>query len=65
MKVKAKHTIKILQNEELITIFIENKTYNAYKENNITWAFFVIDELRRSNIYCEDAFEKSFEIVEE
>lgn len=63
MKVKAKNTIKIVQDEELITIFIENKTYNAYKENNILWAFFVIDELGKTDIYNADAFNKNFEII--
>ena len=63
MKVQARHTTKIVQNEALITIFIEGKIYNSYK-NNIEWAFFVIDELGRTNIYCENAFKKSFSIIE-
>lgn len=64
MKVKASYTIKILQDDILIPIFIENKIYNAYKQNDIAWAFFVIDELGKTDIYNIDAFNKNFKIIE-
>jgi hypothetical protein len=63
MKVQAKTTIKIVQDEEIKTIFIENKIYNAYKEKNISWAFFVIDELGKTDIYNTDSFNKNFKII--
>ena len=63
MKVQAKTTIKVLHNEELETIFIKDKTYNANENIDLGWGYTVTDELGQKNLYCDDAFNSAFRII--
>lgn len=62
MKVKAKTTIQVLNNEkELVAIFIKDKTYHARKNTDLGWGYIVINELGEENLYIDKAFNLWFE----
>ena len=60
MKVRAKTTIQALYDENLVTIFVKDKIYNANKNTNIDWCYEVINEVGERNLYCRDAFKSYF-----
>lgn len=63
IKVRAKCTEKILQNGELITVFTEGNIYYAC-ESTFGWGFIVTGELGQGHIYCDDAFNKHFVVID-
>lgn len=62
MKVQAKSTIKVLYNDEIVTIFEKGKTYSARKREDFGYS--VTNELKENNLFCDEAFSSNFKIIE-